>query len=101
MRAFVPLRLRTCTRCGHLECPCCRDFCDDIRCIDDDTYGATACSLENACLYVEPIDSDGYVKLGEVTKTMKYPLREWIVKGGLYLCEDGDDPTDEEVEALR
>lgn len=96
MRVFIPIKLRTCTRCGHEECPCCRDFCDDIRCID--TEDDTPCVIDMQCAYAEPADDVGYAKLDEVKKSGARISR---VRGGLLVYDDKGIPTKEELEAMR
>ena len=53
---FVPIRLRTCTVCGHEECPCCRTWCDHV-----DDKGV--CDCFDGCTYSEPVDELGYARL--------------------------------------
>lgn len=62
MTRTLALRLRRCTRCGHQECPCCKDFCDDIDCIDADEGAEGKCGTME-CLYREIPDFDGYTRL--------------------------------------
>lgn len=45
---------RTCTTCGHLECPCCRDWCDTILdedAVPDDAESDLCCN--GTCTYPE------------------------------------------------
>jgi hypothetical protein len=97
MRIFVPIRLRSCTRCGHLECPCCQGSCDDIRCLDGDgAFGETM-----KCIYMEPLDENGYDSYAKLTLERPDLYIEYSVKGGLLLVSEDDIPTDEELETLR
>jgi len=63
------IRLRRCTRCGHVECPCCRDFCDDDECINRDD----SCGEYLECLYAEVPDFDGYAKLDATIEGLNCP----------------------------
>lgn len=62
MSETVAIKLRTCTRCGHEECPCCRDFCDLVECIGADESDPTKCG-DLSCTYADPIDTEGYAWL--------------------------------------
>ena len=45
---------RTCSKCGHLECPCCGDWCDVVLgedAIPDDAESSLCC--DGACTYAE------------------------------------------------
>jgi len=61
----VTIRLRRCTRCGHLECPCCRDFCDDCH---DDENPEHKCADDLECVYSEPVDEKGYAEIDIATE---------------------------------
>lgn len=79
---LVRVRLRTCRRCGHLECPCCRDFCDVLECIQADEERSDRCGhLE--CDYGEPIDAEGYARLDAEYERRGGALDLEVVEGGL------------------
>lgn len=57
----VTIRLRKCTWCGHMECPCCRiDYCDTSTGAGTDDFEMCACS---PCTYDAPEDALGYQRL--------------------------------------
>ena len=58
----VPVKLRKCTRCGHFECPCCGDFCDEPACREL----RSACAEIGACVYTEARDKDGFDMLASI-----------------------------------
>ena len=70
----VAIQLRRCTRCGHLECPCCRDWCDE--CVADDT----PCD-EMECLYAEVPDFDGYARLDAAIDGLNHPAITALADG--------------------
>ncbi len=73
MSEAVAIKLRTCMRCGHEECPCCRDFCDLMECISADESDPTKCG-DLGCTYADPIDTAGYARLDEaLDRAGKFP----------------------------
>jgi hypothetical protein len=64
----VEIKLRVCTRCGHFECPHCRNWCDvcleaydEDEDDEDDTHPACVETME--CTYATEPDTAGYARL--------------------------------------
>ena len=67
--AFIPMKIRTCVRCGHQECPCCRDWCDQEPCLSADEERPDLCvGLE--CEYEGPADEAGYARLDQAEEEL-------------------------------
>lgn len=62
MTDVISINLRRCTRCGHLECPCCRSWCDTI--VGDDVCPC----FEEDCVYRTEDDAAGYALLDAALK---------------------------------
>ena len=77
MKEYVKILLRVCTRCGHKECPHCRDWCDVLT--DDDV-----CGCFDECTYAEPIDSAGYAALDAASERLEAAARAAGAKVRLY-----------------
>jgi hypothetical protein len=85
----VAIRLRTCTRCGHQECPCCRvDYCDTSIGQGDD-FDMCPC---NPCTYDETVDELGYVRLDAAIARHAMPVGTTSVDGGVIVTSAGEDP---------
>lgn len=87
---LVKIHLRRCTRCGHLECPCCQDFCDDVECIEADEDLEGHCG-DLACTYDEPPDLAGYEALERAEAKVGLPCGLKSVDGGILVLSDDDD----------
>lgn len=82
--AVVPMRLRVCRRCDHVECPCCRDFCDVHPCVFGDNGDNTLVPRDRdgdrtdrctgSCVYDQPIDAAGYARLDAIEGTQVLPV---------------------------
>lgn len=96
----VAIRLRTCTRCGHEECPCCRDFCD-VANEDPGADGSFMCacldSEEGHCVYDEPKDEEGYARLDAAMDRAGMPcgISSDPPHGVIVTRDDEEEPVDE------
>ena len=75
------IHLRRCLRCGHFECPCCKDWCDV--CIDDD-----AICGDMECAYEDPPDEVGYALLARELEAHRR-ARGSVLDFSIHVAEDG------------
>lgn len=87
MSERVEIRMRVCSRCGHEECPCCRDFCDNIECIAADDDVPNLCT-DGECVYDGVMDVAGYARLdAAMARAGELPYIQ-SVEGGLLVLTD-------------